>query len=225
MLNLQWTLLLARAFVQLVSGFSRHVITVALSLVTRFTKVRITPTEPLGDGAAKLALELYEVGSVFWTILYAASNSDGRALSAYKFFPLETVIVVLAHFTVLFASKVRLLTFETLVIGEFIQSVRLDIFVMNIRRVIEFLVFGELFELGSVQRLFDDDLLEFLVFVDQVLYFGVVWALDSLFALWAVQIIKDYSGTIPLLLNLLLEAIHVINMAASEFRTGCLTKS
>ena len=130
------------------------------------TEMCITPTEPLGDGAAKLALKLYEIGSVFRTILYAASNSDGRAFSAYEFFSLETVIVVLAHLTVLFASKVRLLTFETLVIGEFIQRVRLEIFVMNIRRIIEFLIFGELFELCSVQGLFDDDLLEFLVFVD-----------------------------------------------------------
>ena len=69
---------------------------------------------------------------MLWTILYTASNTDSRAFSTYEFFPLEILIIVLAHLAVLLTSEVRILTFETLIIGEFIERIRLDIFVMNI---------------------------------------------------------------------------------------------
>lgn len=148
--NLEWTLLFARTFVELVSRFSWHVITIALFLVTWFTKVRITPTEPLGNRATKLALKLYEFSSVRWTILHTASNTDSWTFSTNKFFPLETIIIVLAHLAILLSSEVRIWTFETLIVGEFIERIRLDIFVMNIGRIIEFLIFGKLLELGSI---------------------------------------------------------------------------
>lgn len=149
-LNLEWTLLFARTFGELVSRFSWHVITIALFLVTRFTKVRITPTEPLGDRAAKFALKLYEISSVLRTILHTTSNTDSRTFSTNKFFPLEILIIILAHLAILLTSEVRILTFETLIIGEFIERIRLNIFVMNISWIIEFFIFGKIFKLGSI---------------------------------------------------------------------------
>ena len=216
-LNLKWTLLFAMAFVQLISGFSWHVITIALFLVTRFTKVRITPTEPLGNRTAKLALKLDKISSMLWTILHTASNTDSRAFSTYKFFPLEIVIIVLAHLAILFTAEVWILTFETLIIGEFIQRIRLDIFVVNIARIIKFFVFGELFKLSPIQSFLDHDSLELLILIDQSLDLGVIRCFDSLFALWAVQIIKDYSRTIPPVTDLLFQAFCVINMATTQF--------
>lgn len=53
---------------QLALLLARDVVTVALPLVTRFAEVRVAPAEPLGDGAAELALELDEVGAVHLTV-------------------------------------------------------------------------------------------------------------------------------------------------------------
>lgn len=140
MLYFKRTLILAWTFWQLVSRFSWHIITVTLSLVTRLTKMCVTPAEPLGNRAAKFAFKFYEISSVLRTSLDATSNSYCRAFSTNQFFSLEIVIIVLAHLAVLLTSKVRLITFEALIIGEFVKSVRLNIFVMNIWRIIELFV-------------------------------------------------------------------------------------
>lgn len=47
-----------------------HIVSITLSLMARFTKMCISPTEPLSYAAAKLALKLYEIFSMFGTIFY-----------------------------------------------------------------------------------------------------------------------------------------------------------
>ena len=53
----------------------------------------------------------------------------------------------------------------------------------------------------------------------------MIRCVDSTFALWAVQVVKDYSGAIPLLPNLLFQAIYVENMATFQSYARSLTKS
>ena len=45
--------------------------------MARLAEVSISPTEPLGDGAAELALELDEILAVLRTGLDSASDGDG----------------------------------------------------------------------------------------------------------------------------------------------------
>jgi hypothetical protein len=43
--------------------------------MARFTKMSISPTKPLRNIAAKLALKLYEISSMLQTILHPCSNT------------------------------------------------------------------------------------------------------------------------------------------------------
>ena len=50
--------------------------------MARLAEVGITPTEPLGDRAAELALELDEFSAMRRAALYATTDGDGGALTA-----------------------------------------------------------------------------------------------------------------------------------------------
>ena len=64
MVNLEWASFLTRAFRQLRLLVSAYIIAIALSFVARLAEVRVPPAEPLGNGAAELALELDKVCAV-----------------------------------------------------------------------------------------------------------------------------------------------------------------
>jgi hypothetical protein len=75
-------------------------------------EVSVSPAEPLSYAATELALELYEVFSVFGTVL----NRNVTTTGAYKFFrferPTSCIGFVHGSHTIFSASKVWLLTLK-----------------------------------------------------------------------------------------------------------------
>ena len=104
------------AFRQLVFSFPRNIISCALFLMAFFTKMSVTPTEPLGNWAAELAFKLNEFFLMLWTALNSPTNSHGRALTADQFFFFEVLIIVVCILTILHTSEIGLTAFETLII-------------------------------------------------------------------------------------------------------------
>ena len=64
----------SRALGKLVWLVFTNVVALALSCVTTFAKMRVTPTEPLCKTTAKLAFEVNVLSSVFLTTDYSALN-------------------------------------------------------------------------------------------------------------------------------------------------------
>jgi len=69
---------------QLAFRLPRHVVPVDLALVAGFAEVGVAPAEPLGEGAAELALELDEVRAVLRAVLYTRTHTHRRALTAHQ---------------------------------------------------------------------------------------------------------------------------------------------
>ena len=61
MVDLQGASGFAFALSQLTPRFPAHVVSFHLSLVTLFAEMSVSPAEPLGDGAAELALKFNEI--------------------------------------------------------------------------------------------------------------------------------------------------------------------
>jgi hypothetical protein len=101
---------------QLIFCLSWNIITATLLLVAWFTEMCVTPAEPLGIGTTELAFEFYKIWSMFWTILDSTSHRNSWAFTTHKLFPFEILIIILTLFTVLHASKVRILAFEAHVV-------------------------------------------------------------------------------------------------------------
>ena len=56
-------------FWQLFLGIFAHIVTTTLFLMTRFTKMSVSPTEPLSNTATKFAFKFDKVLTMFWTVL------------------------------------------------------------------------------------------------------------------------------------------------------------
>jgi len=80
---------------QLAFGLPRHVVPFDLALVAGLTEVGVAPAEPLGDGAAELALELDEVGAVLRAVLYTRTHTHRRALTANQLLRLVSLALLL----------------------------------------------------------------------------------------------------------------------------------
>ena len=89
MRNLERALSLAWASRQLAHLLPRNVVSTALLLVAGLTEMRVAPTEPLGDGAAELALELNKVGSVCLAVCRSYAEILSCAFCANELFWLE----------------------------------------------------------------------------------------------------------------------------------------
>lgn len=79
-------------------------------------KMRVTPTKPLGYGAAEFALVLDEVHSMCLAVLNTSAHTNCCTLSTHQLLFLEVLVVVLCCLAVFHSAKVRLITFETLII-------------------------------------------------------------------------------------------------------------
>jgi hypothetical protein len=75
MLLFQTALILAWTFRQLTSLVPRYIVSLVLFGVTRFTKVGVSPTIPLGNVATELTLELNEFCTVFFAVLDSCTNA------------------------------------------------------------------------------------------------------------------------------------------------------
>ena len=81
---------------QLAFRLPRHVVTVDLALVAGLAEVGVAPAEPLGEGAAELALELDEVGAVLRAVLYTRTHTHRRALTAHQLLRLIDLALLLS---------------------------------------------------------------------------------------------------------------------------------
>jgi hypothetical protein len=91
----------------------------------------VAPTEPLGDGAAELALEFNEISSVLWTVFVSSSHCYSCTFSANELLFFE-IVVVIDSIALFHATEVRVLAFEALVVRQLLQSKRLEIVVESI---------------------------------------------------------------------------------------------
>lgn len=86
------------------------------------TKVGISPTEPLSKVATKLTFEVDVFGPVSFATLDSALKRSCRTLATDQIFWLELLGLLLSANAVFFATKVRIFTFKTLVVGKFVHS-------------------------------------------------------------------------------------------------------
>ena len=142
--------LLRITFWQLVSRLSWNIISIALPLVTRFTKMSVTPTEPLGNWTAKFTFELNEICTMFIAVFDSTTNTHSRTFSAYQLFFFKCVIIIYLV-TLFHSSKIRILTLKTHIIWQFIQCEGLKIIIKS--RIDTFLcylrIFMQIFKFSS----------------------------------------------------------------------------
>lgn len=98
---------------QLIFGILAHVISITLSFVAWLAEMGVSPAEPLSDAAAKFTLELDEVFTVLWTVLYW----NLAAVGANELLWVEGSSCVLGFvhcsYAVFPASEVRFFAFKT----------------------------------------------------------------------------------------------------------------
>ena len=87
--HFDWAVWQAWALGQLADLFAGDVVSVALLLVAWLAEMRVSPAEPLGNGAAELAFELDEVRAVGLAVRGAQAELLRGTLGAYKFLRLE----------------------------------------------------------------------------------------------------------------------------------------
>lgn len=92
-------------------------------------EVRVSPTEPLGNGAAKLAFVLNKVHAMRLAILDAATHTYSCTLTTDQFLLLEVLVVILSSLTVLHTSEIRVIALIALIIREPLHSISLQVIV------------------------------------------------------------------------------------------------
>ena len=179
-------------------------------------EVSVAPAEPLGDGAAELALELDEVLPVLRTCLDASAHCDGGALAADELFFFEVLVVYLCCLAVFHAAEVGIGALEANVVRQFLQRITLQIIVKGVARLFQAGIFVQVFKLGSLHGHLDYTLLECDLLLNYLLQLGTRLAADLLLALWALEVVEHYTRTVPLLGYLLLHAVEVHDVAAVQ---------
>lgn len=96
MLYLERAFSLAWTLGQLVFIFPTNIVARALFLVTWFAKMSVTPTEPLCNRAAELALELDELCTVLLAVGITTSDSNRSTISADELFRFELGFLLLS---------------------------------------------------------------------------------------------------------------------------------
>ena len=114
---------------QLISCFSGNVVATTLFLMAWLTEMCITPAEPLCNRAAKLTFVFNEFHSMSFAIFNTTTHTDGGTFSTYQLFLLEILIIILSRFAVLHSSKVWVIAFKALVIGESLHSEAMQIII------------------------------------------------------------------------------------------------
>ena len=93
--------------------------------VTRVAIVRVSVTKPKSYRAAKLALKVDVVSSVFFTILDSCADPDCRTLWTNKFLRFkffQLILLLPFDFTVFHPPKIRSFAFETLIVSALEKS-------------------------------------------------------------------------------------------------------
>jgi len=196
MLDFKWTFLWSFALRKLIFTLSRYVITCTLFLMTWFTEMSITPAEPLWYVAAEFALVFDKICSVSFAGLFTSTYGDGGALTTDEFFFLEIGVIVTGLITCFSTTIIWTFAFETFIIGKGTHCEFLQIVIVWVTYLFESWFFIQIFKFCSFHGFFYDHFLNFNTFLD---FFIKRWALfswHSLFAIWAIDVIENYTRTI-----------------------------
>ena len=124
--------------------------------MARFTEVCGTPTEPLGDGAAELALELDKFLAVLRTVHDATLYVGRGTAPTDQIFLLVFTLPFIDVLTTLQATEVRLLAFEAHVIRQPSQCILFRLVVELVGGIVETFVLIKAFVLESIEGLLTD---------------------------------------------------------------------
>lgn len=136
MLQLERTLFRAAAFGQLIARLSRHIVAAALFLVAWLTEMRVSPAEPLGDGAAEFALELDKFLPVLRTRLGSTSNRNSGAFTAHELFLLEILDIVRCRVTIFHTAEVWIGALKATIVRQLFDSKSLQIVIELVARLL-----------------------------------------------------------------------------------------
>lgn len=176
--------------------------------MTRLTEMSVAPTEPLSRRATELTLELNEIDSVFGTVFYR----NVTAFRTHQLFLIKalllSILIGVHHLgAVLSSTEIWFFTLET-------HEVRVDCHCV-LPRLIEvirffvdqFFVLFEFLEFQSFERHFLDQFVKLFQFFNRFVKF-IFWRnFNPLFAQWTNTEIEQNSGSKPLNLESLLDAL------------------
>jgi len=186
--------------------------------------MRVTPAEPLWYVAAEFTLVFNKIGSMSFASLFTSTNSDGCTLTTDEFLFLEVGVIVTGLITCFSTTVIWLFAFETFIIGKGTHREFLQIVIVWVTDLFESWFFIQVFKFCSLHCFFDYHCFKFDTFLD---FFIKRWALlswHSLFTIWAIDVIENYTRSIVPILNNFLKAINMENMSASKLNTWFLSK-
>lgn len=156
----QWALRSTRALRQLFWFILAHVVTLALASVAPLAEMGCTPAVPLRWIATVSALVLDKFGSVIFAALDAVLGAGTGASTAYQLFRLELLVFLLCANTVLFTTKIRFITLETLVVSQLEHGPLLQVIVEFVIGICKTWIFIQSLKLDPLERLLLDILLK-----------------------------------------------------------------
>lgn len=162
-----------------------------------FTEMSGSPTEPLSNWTTEATFEFNIVCTVFWTILDSSSHTHSCTLTTDQLFKFIVLSLHLSLLTILHTSKVRIFTYETLVIREFIYSESFQVIVKSVIFITQSGILIKSFVLSSVNSFIkqvffhSEDILHF------ILKYLAVRCFYSLFTRRTLKEVKDYSWARP----------------------------
>lgn len=160
MLDLKRATWEARTLWQLGLLFITHKLVVHLHGMARITEVRRAPAEPLGDGTAELALELYVVDAVLCTVFNPCSDTFCGALAAYEILLLVLLWLLCINFAIFQTAEIWLFAFEALVVCTFVDGKPLKVVKKLVLRVQQLGILVQVLEFPSVKGLLLDVFLD-----------------------------------------------------------------
>ena len=139
MLSSNWTPLLPFTLGQLLFRKSRYILSRYLLLMTRVTKMSISPTKPLSYWTTKTTFKRY----ILLSMLLAVSHLNWTARWTYQLLWIEFLVSSLVHrlCTVLAASEVRISALETLKVSIDSHSKLSLVFIKRRFRISQLLIF------------------------------------------------------------------------------------
>jgi len=184
----------------------------------------ISPTEPLWYVAAEFTLVLDKICSVSFTSLFTTTNCNSSTFSANEFFFLEVGVIVSCLITCFPSTKVWVFTFETFIIGKGTHSIFLQVVIVRITNFFKSWFLMQIFKFCPFHSFWNDNFLNFNSFLNFFVERRTLFCINSLFTIWAIKIIEDYTRTIVSIHNILLKATNMENMSASKLNTWLLSK-
>ena len=132
---------------------------------------------------------------------------------------------LLSCLAVLFSSEVGVLAFVALVVRQLVQRESLNVIMESITWLLQAWVLVQVFELRPLQGLLHHYFLVELLLLQDLLDLLAVRRCHSLLALRAVEVVEHDTRPVPLLLDLDLQTVDVVHVAATKMDAWLLAQS